>query len=229
MPMANAAIATPPILREGDRLTSAEFLQRWEAMPDLKLAELIDGVVFMPSPVGLSHATVVSNINAWLWLYKDATPGCQSTSDATWVMGPTDVPQPDAVLRVLPEHGGHSGEAGGYGKGAPELIVEVSGSTLSRDLGIKLELYRKAGVREYITILLKPQRVIWRELSRGRYRDIDPSEDGLLRAHYFPGLWLDPQALWDPKQSLRPAIEQGIQTPGHAAFVRRLAKPRRRK
>ena len=60
--------------------------------------------------------------------------------------------------------------------------------------------------------------LFWRTVSRGRYRDIDPSEDGLLRAHYFPGLWLDPQALWDPKQSLRPAIEQGIQTPGHAAF-----------
>jgi hypothetical protein len=77
---------------------------------------------------------------------------------------------------------------------------------------------------------LKPQRVIWRELSRGRYREIEPAEDdGLLRSHYFPGLWLDPKALWDPKQSLRPAIDQGIQTPEHAAFVRRLAKPRRQR
>ena len=107
MPMANAALAEPPILREGDRLTAAEFLHRWEAMPELKRAELIDGVVFfMPSPVGLSHAAVVSTVNAWLWLYKDATTGCQTTSDATWIMGPTDVPQPDAVLRVLPQHGG---------------------------------------------------------------------------------------------------------------------------
>jgi Uma2 family endonuclease len=228
--MANAAIATPPILREGDRLTSAEFLHRWEAMPDLRWAELIDGVVFMPSPVSRIHGNLHGRLSGWLCNYIDHTPGCEIGLDSTWVMSELDVPQPDISLRILEACGGQSRDSGDYNDGAPELIVEVSGSTLSRDLGIKLELYRKAGVREYITILLKPQRVIWRELSRGRYREIEPAEDdGLLRSRYFPGLWLDPKALWDPKQSLRPAIEQGIQTPEHAAFVSRLAKPRRRR
>ena len=49
MPMA-APVLLPP-LHDGDRLTSDEFIRRWEAMPDLKHAELIDGIVQMPSPV----------------------------------------------------------------------------------------------------------------------------------------------------------------------------------
>ena len=38
--MSMAAPVSPPPLRDGDRLTSDEFLRRWEAMPDLKHAEL---------------------------------------------------------------------------------------------------------------------------------------------------------------------------------------------
>ena len=227
--MPSLAIALPPPLREGDRLDGAEFLRRWEAMPDLKSTELIGGIVFMPSPVSLSHSTLTNAMNAWLWLYKDLTAGCESGGEGTWVMGAKDVPQPDATLRILPEHGGQSAEAGGYGAGAPELIVEVSGSSSSRDLGAKLELYRRAGVREYLTILLQPRQVIWRRLARGRYLELAPGSDGLLRSAAFPGLWLDPAALWNPKKSLRPAVELGVQSPEHAAFVRRLAAAAKRK
>jgi hypothetical protein len=189
-------------LREGDRFTSKEFLRRWEAMPELKHAELIE---------------------------QDATPGCEGGSEGTWIMGPDNVPQPDAFLRILPQFGGQSAETGGYGSGAPELIVEVSGSTLSRDLGTKLDLYRRSGVREYLTILRQPRQIIWRGLSRGRYREMTPGSDGLLRSRVFPGLWLDPDAVWNAKKSLRKAVEQGIQSAEHAAFVRSLAAARKRK
>ena len=37
----------------GERMDSAEFLRRWDALPDVKNAELIEGVVFVPSPVSL--------------------------------------------------------------------------------------------------------------------------------------------------------------------------------
>jgi Uma2 family endonuclease len=76
-------------------------------------------------------------------------------------MGPKDVPQPDIALRILPECGGQSGMEGIYATGAPELVVEVSGSTLSRDLGTKLELYQRAGVLEYLTILPHAKQLIW--------------------------------------------------------------------
>ena len=219
---ASARILPPPI-REGDRLNSLEFLRRWEAMPLLKKAELINGIVIMPSPVLRPHATIHFSICGWLWLYNEATPGCESCLDGTWVMGPGDVPQPDLTLCILPECGGQSRVEGDYAAGAPELAVEISGSSLSRDLGVKLDLYRRAGVREYLTVSLNPREVVWRHLSRGRYREIGPDGDGLLRSRVFPGLWLDPSALWSPKRRLRTAVEEGIRSPEHAAFVRRLA------
>jgi len=228
--MRSTATALPPLLREGDRLDSEEFLRRWEAMPDLKHAELIDGVVFFkPSPIGLSHATICGEMCGWLYAYKEATPGCQVGIEGTWVMGAADVPQPDLFLRILPEFGGQSGETRGYGSGAPELIVEVSGSTLSRDLGAKLELYRRSGVREYLSVLLTPQQMIWRELARGRYREIKPDEDGLIRSRVFPGLWLDPGAVWNTKKPMGVAVQKGIASDAHAAFVRRLRTAQRRK
>src|ERR1700738_4073671 len=118
-----AAIPLRPPLREGDRLTSAEFLRRWDAMPELKHAELIDGIVFVPSPVIFSHGDQQVNLSAWLWLYTEQTPGCRVGGHCTWIMGPKDVPQPDIALRILPEYGGQSTIAGKYLGGAPELIV----------------------------------------------------------------------------------------------------------
>lgn len=172
--MSSAAISLSPVLREGDRLTALEFLHRWDAMPELKHAELIDGIVFTPSAVSKNHGKSHISLGGWLWLYADLTAGCEAAAESTWVMGPDNVPQPDASLRVLPEVGGQSHDTGDYVGGAPELIVEVSGSSSSRDLGVKLELYRRSGVREYLTVLLKPRQVIWRQLVRGRYKEIAP-------------------------------------------------------
>lgn len=221
--MPRAAITLPEVLREGDRLNSEEFLRRWEAIPDLKQAELIGGVVFMPSPVSHIHGLMHGRLSGWLCAFVDATPGCEMSLESTWRMTDESVPQPDLSLRILPECGGQSRLAGEYLDGAPELIVEVSGSTQSRDLGVKLDVYRRAGVREYVTVILNPRGVIWRELIRARYREIEPGEDGLLRSVVFPGLWLDPDALWSPNKPLRTAVELGIKTPEHAAFSRRLA------
>jgi len=221
--MSLAAATLPIVLREGDRLDAAEFLRRWDGMPDLKHAELIGGIVFMPSPVSRGHGIYQMKLGAWAFFYTEHTPGCQVSGEATWVMGPRDVPQPDVALQILPEYGGQSGDSGEFFGGAPELVIEISNSSSSRDLGIKLELYRSAGVKEYITILLQPNRIIWRQLFRGRYKDIAPDSKGLLRSHVFPGLWLDPAAVWDPEKSLRTAVEQGTKSAEHAAFVRRLA------
>jgi hypothetical protein len=40
-----------PPLENGDRLTRAEFERRYDAMPNLKKAELIKGIVYLGSPV----------------------------------------------------------------------------------------------------------------------------------------------------------------------------------
>lgn len=229
--MAQLALALPPpLLHEGDQLSALEFLHRWEAMPDLKEAELLNGVVFlMASPIGKGHSRTHGRLHGWLWSYAESTPGCETGIAGTWLMSAKDVPQPDLTLSILPEHGGQSAETGLYPEGAPELIVEISGSSTSRDLGVKLELYRSAGVREYVTVLLNPQKIIWRHLSRGRYKELVPGDDGWLRSQVFPGLWLDPAAVWDRTASLRAALEPGLRSPEHEAFVARLAKPKPRR
>jgi hypothetical protein len=94
---------------------------------------------------------------------------------------------------------------------------------------VKLDLYRGAGVLEYLTMLLETSQVTWRQLLRGRYREITPDDDGLLRSRVFPGLWLDPAAVWNPKRSVRTALEQGIRSPEHAAFVKRLSARKRKR
>jgi uncharacterized protein YktB (UPF0637 family) len=40
-----------PLLEAGDRLSRDEFERRYERLPCLKKAELIEGIVYMPSPV----------------------------------------------------------------------------------------------------------------------------------------------------------------------------------
>lgn len=227
--MPSAPAALPPPLFEGDRLDAAEFIRRWEALPDVKFAELINGVVFLGSPTGHDHGTTHHRIHLWIGTYVEDTPGCEAGSDETWVVGPSNVPQPDIYLRIMPEHGGQSAQTpdGKYATGAPELIVEVTGSSRSRDLGVKKDVYRAAGVREYVTVELSARRVTWRQLVRGRYSEIKPDADGLLRSRVFPGLWLDASTIW--KGRILDAVRRGIQSPEHAAFVKRLAAARRRK
>jgi len=219
-----------PTLREGDRLTAEEFLRRWEKMPDLKHAELINGIVFfMPSPVSTAHSDSHFDLAQWLGTYRDATPGCQAGLECTWKMGPDDVAQPDLFLRLDPEYGGQSRTEGKYAAGAPELIVEVSGSSTSRDLGVKLAVYRRSGVREYLSVLLNPKQVIWRTLVRGGYAEIAPEDNGLYCSRVFPGLGLDPAALWGSRRSVRTAVERGIKSEQHAAFLRQLEARQARK
>ncbi len=216
-----APLLTPP-LREGDRLTREEFMRRWEAMPDLKFAELIGGIVHMPSPYSHTHGNFQLRLSGWLFLYLQATPVCDALSTATWLMSKEDVPQPDLALKILTEHGGQSRIEGEYAAGAPELIVEISYTTSTRDSGVKLRLYERSGVLEYLIVRPKKQLVIWRELIEGEYRELVAGQDGILRSRVFPGLWLDTAALWKGDLvRLAAVVQQGMATAGHAEFLRK--------
>ncbi|MBI4907992.1 MAG: Uma2 family endonuclease [Acidobacteria bacterium] len=222
--MSTVAPILPPPLREGDRLSREEFLRRWEAMPDLKHAELLDGVVYMPSPVGYPHNATHLLLSGWLFNYIAATDGCNAGSEGTWLMGPADVPQPDLTMRLLPDRGGRSTIVKDLLSGVPELVVEVSHSSASRDLGVKSDLYLRYGVREYLVVVTKKQDIVWREVVKGRYRRIQPGEDGIFRSRVFPGLWLDAAALWkEDTKGLIATLNQGLASDEHAEFIRRLA------
>ena len=213
-----------PQLLPGQRLTRDEFLCRWEALPELKNAELIDGIVYMSSPVSNRHSTFDFLIHGWLFGYVAATRGCQAGSNGTWLMAES-APQPDSHLRILPEHGGQSKIEGNYCAGAPELIVEVCASSATHDFGPKLALYQRAGVREYITLSLEPKEVVWRELAGGGYVPLAPGNDGTLRSRVFPGLWLDPEALLagDAARMLE-RLRVGLESSEHAEFIASLKR-----
>jgi Uma2 family endonuclease len=223
-----AAPVFPPLLRDGDRLTRDEFMRRWEQMPDLHFAELIDGIVYMPSPVSRVHGVFHSRSNYWLVSYIAATPGCEAADAVTWLMSEDSAPQPDLSLRIESAFGGQSRIEGEYPAGAPELVVEISYTTSAKDMGAKLRLYERSGVLEYVTLRPRKQQIIWRELIEGKYREIAPDEDGLLRSRIFPGLWLNPAALWaGDVQALAATLQQGIATSEHGEFVERLARAKR--
>lgn len=209
--MSSAAPLSPPPLHDGDRLTSDEFIHRWEAMPDLKHAELIDGIVHMPSPVSFGHSDYHWPLAGWLTQYVAGTPGCWGGQEATWIMGKRDVPQPDLALLIRPEFGGQSRVEGEYAAGAPELIVEIAVSSRARDLGVKKRLYERMGVREYLIAIAKEEKFIWNELTASGYRPIEPDADAIIRSRFFPGLWLDTAALVrHDLAGLLAVVQQGI-------------------
>jgi Uma2 family endonuclease len=143
-------------------------------------------------------------------------------------MSGDSAPQPDSSLRIRPEFGGQSRIEGEYAAGAPELAVEVSHTTSSKDKGAKLRLYERSGVREYVTVRPRQPQIVWRELTDGKYREIAPDEDGCLRSRVFPGLWLDLAALWaDDLNALAATVQRGVATGEHAEFVARLARSKR--
>ena len=225
--MSNTELSSPPIplLVEGDRLTAAEFERRYHAMPELKKAELIEGVVRMPSPVRWNtHGSPYVLVNTWVGTYWLATPGTQAGADATIRLDLDNVPQPDAALIILPSHGGQATiSADDYIEDAPELIVEVAASSASYDLNAKLRVYQRNGVREYIVWRVERQQVDWFVLRDGRFDRLAPSLTGLLCSETFPGLWLDTDALTRGDfVEVMAALQRGIQDPTHAAFVAEL-------
>jgi Uma2 family endonuclease len=224
--MATVEHEVPPLV-PGDFLSRDEFLRRWEAMPHVKRAELIRGVVYVPSPLSRGHGARDLEVAAWLGVYKAATPGCEAMCNATWLMGEDDSPQPDTSLRVLPEYGGQSRSEGAYAAGAPEFLAEVCVSSTSYDLHQKLEVYQEAGVREYLAVLMREREVRWHRLVGDHFEVVPPPADGVYRSAAFPGLWLDAAALLagDLARVLA-VLNDGLRSPEHAAFVAQLAARR---
>ncbi len=217
--MATATERRVPPLVAGDKLTREEFLRRWEAHPEIKLAELIGGLVFMPSPVSVDHGETDMAVGTWLGVYKAATPGTAAGHNTTSFLL-DDVPQPDVYLRILPEFGGKSWVEDKYLHGIPELLTEVSRSSASYDLHLKLDLYEAAKIPEYLVVLLYEQEIRWHVLVGDRYEQMPPDADGLWRSRVFPGLWLDGKSLLsgDLGQVLA-RLQEGLQSPEHQRFV----------
>src|SRR5688572_12204323 len=185
-----------PVLCAGDKLTRDEFERRYNAMPDLKKAELIEGIVYMGSPVRhLQHGRPDRVLSGWLTFYEDATSGLDSSTNATLLLDFDNEAQPDLLLRLPEQAGGRSRiTSDGYLEGPPELVIEVAASSVSYDLHQKLDAYRRNGVLEYLVHRVEDGEVDWFVLERGAYVR-QQADGGILRSRAFPGLWLDVPAL----------------------------------
>ncbi|MCI0683570.1 MAG: Uma2 family endonuclease [Gemmataceae bacterium] len=205
-----------------------EFERRYEAMPELKKAELIEGVVYMSSAVRFDeHADQHFNMIGWLFIYRAHTPGVQGGDNATLRLpAGMNRPQPDACLRIVHSWAGQSQtDQKGYVCGAPELVAEVTASTASYDLHDKLGAYQRNGVREYVVWRVVDRGIDWFILRGDRFRRMSPDKDHIYRSKVFPGLWLDAPALIEsdlPK--VLSVVQQGVQSDEHRKFVERLAE-----
>jgi Uma2 family endonuclease len=227
MPDQTKMSATPQSLVEGMRLDQPTFHALYEAMPPGTRAELIDGVVYMPGPIGLEHGEAQVSVIVWLAYYAENTPGVEVLDNATTILGWKSEPQPDGLLRILPECGGRTWNEHGFLHGAPELVVEVSKATRYVDLGPKLHDYERAGIQEYVVRAIDPDEMYWFDQGHGALVRRPLPDDGLYRSTEFPGLWLDPIALLNgDTRRLRAVVELGCATPEHTAFVERLAAAR---
>ncbi|WP_165220100.1 Uma2 family endonuclease [Aquisphaera insulae] len=213
-----------PPLENGDRLTREEFERRYEAMPDHVKAELIEGIVYMASPVRhRKHGRPHIWLAGWLATYESCTPGVEAGDNGSVRLDLDNEPQPDAYLFIDRDRGGQARLApDDYVDGAPEFVAEVASSSVSGDLGGKLNAYRRNGVKEYLVWRVLDRQVDWFVLREGRFESLSPA-DGVYRSAIFPGLWLDRVALLGGDlDRVLTVVREGLNSPEHAEFVARL-------
>lgn len=217
-----------PALEMGDQLTRAEFERRYMAMPGLKKAELIEGVVHMPSPVKPLHGGPHILLGGWITYYLAQTPGLDAADNTTVRFDDQNEPQPDLLLALQPAVGGHLHiDEDGYYAGFPEFIAEVAASSVSYDLHAKLRVYQRQGVREYLVWRTRDGEIDWFRLDEGKYAPIAAEEGGIVKSEVFPGLWLDCAALLRRDlPRVFAVLQEGIASSEHATFVQTIRERR---
>lgn len=216
-----------PMLENGARMSRIEFHRLYEQTADDFRAELIGGVVYMPSPLRRSHGVYHVLMTTLFGVYVAQTPGTEAGDNASLLLGAESEPQPDLYLRIRPEFGGQSATSpDDYVEGAPELLVEIALSSRSPDLHAKRTDYHRNGVLEYLVLVPRQKELVWFDLASDR--QISSPTDRIVRPVQFPGLWLSVDAILDENQQLAlDVLHQGLATSEHQQFVQSLAQRRR--
>jgi hypothetical protein len=203
-------------------------------MPHLKKAELIEGVVYVGSPIRFDrHSEQSGGMVTVIGFYRAGTPGTRGGNGSTVILEGDNEPQPDALM-LLEKWAGGSAVVNddGYVEGPPELVVEVAASSASYDLHDKLRMYERVGAKEYLVWRVLNSAFSWFVLREGRYVPLEPDEKGIYRSEVFPGLWLDAPALLagDLARALA-TLRKGMRSPEYKEFAARLkaSAPRQRR
>lgn len=183
-------------LQSGDRLTRVEFHRRYCQHPEIKKAELVEGVVYVASPVGLQHSTPDGLLQRWLGAYLGDRMDAVLAPNTTVVLDVDNEVQPDACLFYADGRSARRGDDG-FLHGAPELIAEIAVSSASYDLHSKMNACRRNGVQEYIVWRVFDKAIDWFELVEGTYVRLEPDTRGVLQSKVFPGLKLAVQKMLD--------------------------------
>jgi len=218
------SLALPAELHSGDRYSREEFHRIYSEMPEDFKAELIGGIVYLASPRKLPHGTSHLPLGTLFFTYEAKTPGVQCADNTTILLGEDCEPQPDLLLRILPEHGGQSDTTEDeYISGPPELVAEIAHSSHAMDLHAKRADYQRYGVKEYLVLSVRDRRLYWFDLYNNRERKAEA--DGIVKLTSFPGLWIHATALLSKDHAKMIAVlEQGLASAEHAEFVDSLAK-----
>ena len=220
-----------PPLESGDRLTRPEFERRYKAATHIHRAELIEGVVYVASPLRFQqHAEPHSALHGWLWTYQVATPGLRLGIEPTIRLDFDNEPQPDIVLLLDESAGGQARlTEDGYLEGTPELVAEISASSVAIATGSKKQAYRRNGVLEYIVWQSYENQLEWFQLVEGAYQLLVPDETGVIRSQIFPGLWLAvSDLLADNMVRVLEVVQAGVRSAEHQAFVEAIASLRQK-
>ena len=220
---AQPILAMPP-LENGDRLSRAEFERRYRAMPQVKKAELIEGVTYMASPLRIrSHGEPHGLLMTWLGTYRAFTPGVVLGDNPTVRLDPDNEPQPDAVLFVPGRQATISEDD--YIEGAPELVIEIAASSVAIDLHDKKRAYRRNAVQEYLVWRTLESQIDWFMLQADEYVPLMADEQGIIRSRVFPGLWLTvPVMLAGDMALVLAELQNGLNSSDHQEFTQGLIK-----
>jgi Uma2 family endonuclease len=217
----------PPPLENGDRLNRKEFRRRWEAMPEVTRAELVEGIVFMAAAVRhRQHGGPQRLLIGWIDRYINHTPGIDGGGNSSVALDDSNEPQPDAYILLPSEVGGCCRvDDDGYLEGPPDFVAEVSASTTSLDMNLKFEVYQRNVVKEYLVWRVLEDAIDLFVLEQNQYVRQPPEPEGILKSRVCPGLWLDTAALLKRNaRRLHEVLEQGLASSEHKAFAAEVVK-----
>lgn len=178
--------------RRQHHFTAEEYL-RLELDPDVR-TELIDGVIYDMSPLGGPHNKFVVRLIAYHAL-NIGEERAAAFSQGDLITHSDYVPMPDFVLTKprTSDETPHVDEV--------ILVVEVSETTLSFDLNVKLPRYAKQDVPEVWVVDLEGRRVIvFRDPQGDQYQTrIELDEKGVIAPQLLPDSEFDFSKLFSKK------------------------------
>ena len=213
-----------PLLDSGYHLSSEEFHDRYTQMPENVRAELIEGIVYVASPIYMPHSGQHLFLATLCGAYEFETPGILGAIAGSVRLDGSNEYQPDLHLRIAPECGGRTSNPDQkLVLGGPEFVVEISNTTLGMDLHEKFEVYQRDGVLEYLVWELKEEVIELFSLQEGSFQKIKPDVKGVLKSATMPGLWFNvPAILAGDKRAALRTLREGLKSPEHTKFVKRL-------